>query len=88
MIECFEQRGVQVWYLPPKGKYFNPMEMLFNDLKSHYIRPAYGVSNKEMSKDKLSRIISKYMREVAPYKLPGFFRAHANGGEAKRLGII
>ena len=88
VVQCIEDRGGRVWYLPPKGKYFNPMELLFNDLKSHYIRPAYGMSNKEMSKDKLTRIIRKYMREVAPRTLPGFFRARANGADAIRLGII
>lgn len=88
VIQRFEERGVEVWYLPPKGKYFNPTELLFNDLKSHYIRPAYGISNKEMSKDKLTRIIRNYMNDVAPHKLPGFFRARANGAEAIRLQLI
>lgn len=88
VVEKINARGGKVMYLPPKGKYFNPVELLFNDLKAHYIRPAYGKSNKEMSKDKLTRIIRKYMREVAPTKLPGFFRARANGAEAIRLGLI
>ena len=29
----FEERGVAIKFLPPKGKYFNPLELLFNDLK-------------------------------------------------------
>lgn len=88
VVNDVEDRGAEVIYLPPKGKYFNPVELLFNDLKAHYVRPAYGKSNKEMSKDKLTRIVRKYMREVAPTKLPGFFRARANGAEAIRLGLI
>ena len=87
VVKGVEDRGGEVWYLPPKGKYFNPTELLFNDLKNHYIRPAYGKTEKEMSKDKLQRIIRKYMRDVAPSKLPGFFRARANGAEARRLNL-
>lgn len=87
-VQSVKDRGAEVWYLPPKGKYFNPAELLFNDLKNHYIRRAYGKSNKEMSKDKLTRIIRKYMRDVAPLKLPGFFRARANGAYAKREGLL
>ena len=37
----FEERGVAIKFLPPKGKYFNPLELLFNDLKTHYIRPKF-----------------------------------------------
>ena len=39
--EEFKERGVSIKFLPPKGKYFNPIELLFNDLKSHYIRPNF-----------------------------------------------
>lgn len=88
VVQSVKDRGAEVWYLPPKGKYFNPAELLFNDLKNHFIRPAYGKSCKEMSKDKLTRIIRKYMREVAPERLPGFFRARANGAHAKSHGLF
>ena len=30
--EEFKERGVSMKFLPPKGKYFNPIELLFNDL--------------------------------------------------------
>ena len=39
--EEFKERGVSIKFLPQKGKYFNPIELLFNDLKSHYIRPNF-----------------------------------------------
>jgi transposase len=39
--EGFKARGVSIKFLPPKGKYFNPIELLFNDLKSHHIRPNF-----------------------------------------------
>ena len=88
VVESVRRCGADVWYLPPKGKYFNPMELLFNDLKSYYIRPAYGRNYKELSKYQLARIIGKYMREVASHKLPGFFRARANGRDAERLKLF
>ena len=35
------ERGVSIKFLPPKDKYFNPLELLFNDLKQHDIRPNF-----------------------------------------------
>ena len=37
----FNTRDVTIKFLPPKGKYFNPLELLFNDLISHYLRPKF-----------------------------------------------
>ena len=37
----FNTRDVTIKFVPPKGKYFNPLELLFNDLKSHYLRPKF-----------------------------------------------
>ena len=88
IIKSIVDRGGEVWHLPPYGKYFNPAELLFNDLKNHYIRPHYGKFNKELSKETITRIVRKYMRDVAPTKLPGFFRARANGAEVKKLGLL
>lgn len=88
VIQQVKNRGAEVWFLPPKGKYFNPIELLFNDLKNHHIRPAYGRNSKEMTKYQLSRIIGKYMREVAPVRLPGFFKARANGSQARNDGLF
>ena len=81
-LAAFRDRGVRVEYLPPKGKYFNPLELLFNDLKSHYIRPAYPGNGQKLDYDTLKRIIEQYMNERAPTTLPGFFRARANGAAA------
>ena len=81
-IAAFRGRGVHVRYLPPKGKYFNPVELLFADLKTHYIRPAYPVHGGKMSFDAIHAIVEQYMRERAPATLPGFFKARANGANA------
>ena len=81
-IAAFRGRGVHVRYLPPKGKYFNPVELLFADLKTHYIRPAYPVHGGKMSFDAIHAIVEQYMQERAPATLPGFFKARANGATA------
>ena len=44
----FNTRDVTIKFLPPKGKYFNPLELLFNDLKSHYLRPKFLQNGKPL----------------------------------------
>ena len=53
--ESFKAKGVKLLFLPPKGKYFDPVELLFNDLKSHYIRPAFPRNGEKLTKDKTKR---------------------------------
>jgi hypothetical protein len=78
----FTERGVKVEYLPPKGKYFNPLELLFGDLKSHYIRPKYPRNGKVMSFDTLHSLIDEYVNDHSAAALPGFFTKRANGASA------
>ena len=80
--EEFKERGVSIKFLPPKGKYFNPIELLFNDLKSHYIRPNFPKNGKLLSKSKIQALVREYMDETAPSTLPGFFSVRANGKDA------
>jgi transposase len=77
-----ESAGARLEFLPPKAKYFNPLELLFNDLKSHYIRPAFARNQPRLSFQQLKRLIANYMETKAPDTLPGFFRARANGATA------
>jgi transposase len=78
VLAAIKQRGGNVRFLPPKGKYFNPTELLLNDLKSHDIRPQKSVSGENFTFEKLQSIIDKYMRERAPRVLPAFFAKCAN----------
>ena len=80
--EEFKERGVSMKFLPPKGKYFHPIELLFNDLKSHHIRPNFPQNGQNLSKSKIRALVRSYMDERAPSTLPGFFSARANGKEA------
>ena len=59
--EEFRERGVSMKFLPPKGKYFNPIELLFNDLKSHHIRPNFPQNGQNLSKSKIRALVRSYM---------------------------
>ena len=64
--EEFKERDVSMRFLPPKGKYFNPIELLFNDLKSHHIRPNFLQNGQNLSKSKIRALVRSYMDERAP----------------------
>jgi len=78
----FNTRDVTIKFLPPKGKYFNPLELLFNDLKSHYLRPKFLRNGKPLPKSQIEGIIREYVDGTAPTTLRGFFSARANGKHA------
>ena len=84
----FEERGVTIKFLPPKGKYFNPLELLFNDLKTHYIRPKFRENGVPLSKSEIEELVRAYVEEKAPATLRGFFRARANGADALKKQIL
>jgi len=84
----FEERGVTIKFLPPKGKYFNPLELLFNDLKTHYIRPKFPENGFPLPKSEIEELVQGYVDEKAPATLRGFFRARANGADAKKKQIL
>ena len=79
---------MSVEFLPPKGKYFNPLELLFGDLKAHYIEPAYPGDGTHMTKQQLHAIIENYMEQHAPTALPGFFRMRASGRYAREHELL
>jgi hypothetical protein len=81
VLAALADKGCDVLYLPPMGKYLNPDELLFNDLKQHYIRPAKNVHGQNFTKAKLLSIINSYMRNVAPTVLPAFFAKRGNGAD-------
>jgi transposase len=86
--DTFHAHGVTVEFLPPKGKYFNPLELLFNDLKSHYIRPAFPRNGAKLTKQQIEVIISDYIDTHAKSTLSGFFDSRANGTSCINKGLI
>ena len=87
-ISEIEDRGATVIHLPPLGKYLDPLELLFNDLKEHFIRPHFHGDGRNLTMDELNVIIHNYMTNVAPQSLPGFFRKRANGRELFEEGLL
>ena len=79
-------RGVNmnIKFLPPLGKYFDPLELLFNDLKQHHL----WVKGPRQTRRQLMALIGNYMEIDAQKNLPGFFWERANGREAKREGLV
>jgi transposase len=86
--EAVERAGASLLILPPSGYYFMPLDLLFNDLKEHHIRPNYKKNGSNMSKNEIKNLIKEYMDDVAPDNLPGFFRARANATEAKKENVF
>ncbi len=87
-IAAIEGKGGKVIHLPPKGKYLNPVELLFNDLKNHYIRPQFPESGENLSRRKLNAIIKMYMTKKAPTVLRHFFDQRANGRELIKSNLL
>ena len=85
----FEERDVAIkFFLPPKGKYFNPLELLFNDLKTHYIRPKFPKNGLPLPTSEIEELVRGYVDEKAPTTLRAFFRARANEADAKKKQIL
>ena len=72
---------MSIKFLPPKDKYFNPLELLFNDLKQHDI-------GRPLSKSKIVGLIRGHVDETAARVLPGFLQARANGKDAVAKRIV
>ena len=84
-----EERGVSIKFLPPKGKYFNPLELLFNDLKQHDIRPNFPEERPAVSKSAglIRGVLS--MRRLREYcQASSKIQARANGKDAVAKRIV
>jgi len=73
-----EHKGAQVAFLPPKGKYFNPIELVFGLLKTH-LRHRYTVSqacrdNRARTEQELRQDIEYASNRIGEIQLHGFFR--------------
>ena len=87
-IATIESKGGKVIHLPPKGKYLNPAELLFNDLKNHYIRPKSPENGENLSRGRLTVIIDAYMKKRALTMLRHFFDQRANGRELIKFNLL
>ena len=85
---AYRAKGVRIVYLPPYCPYLNPIELLFHDLKDHYIRPSYHRDGSPLTFEEVERIVRNYCNTVASNVLPGFFSARANGRQMRELGML
>lgn len=88
IAETLRECGVDLMFLPPKGKYFNPAELLFGDLKEHGIRPYFPATGENLTHAKLVKLIRKWMEDKAPGHLAGYYTARANGRDALRDRLL
>ena len=88
IIQAINAKGGQMVHLPPLRKYLDPVELLFNDLKEHYIRPAHPPSGHNFSEDELRSLICTYVAKMTPQKLQGFYGARTNGHWMTENGLL
>jgi transposase len=79
VVAAIQAHGARVLYLPPKGAWLNPTELLFNDLKTNFLRPKLAEFAETATFDQLASLVAEYMDSIAPTALPGFFAERANG---------
>ena len=84
--DAYRTKGVRIVYLPPYCPYLNPVELLFHDLKDHYIRPSYHRDGSPLQFEEVERIVKNYCNNIASNTLPGFFKARANGTQMRGIG--
>ena len=77
-----EEKGCQVMFLPPKGKYFNPIELVFGILKTH-LRNRYTVSaaclkRRTRTEEELKADLEFATNQITALKLEGCFRERSN----------
>jgi transposase len=88
VIAAIEARGATVRHLPPKGMYLNPVELLFNDLKTNYLSSKMMKLGQNVSFDQVKALIEDYMDNYASTNLSSFFKSRANGHDAMNDGLF
>ena len=86
--EVFKKAGVTVLLLPPKGKYLNPAELVFNDFKNNVLTRGKRHEKGQMTLRQLRTLTNKYFRNLTSDKLKRFFWKRANGREVEELKLL
>ncbi|KAJ3378865.1 hypothetical protein HDU92_007068, partial [Lobulomyces angularis] len=83
-----ESKGAKIVFLPPQGKYFNPIELVFGTIKTN-IRNSYTLS--DAGKEKRARtevevrsIVKESCDKVTRNNIKGYFREREDGREFRR----
>lgn len=81
--QLIESAGATVMFLPPKGKYFNPIELAFGTLKGH-IRKTYSTSiaaaeKRPRTEEELQSALNDATDSISSDIIRGYFRERADG---------
>ena len=84
-----EAAGCQLMILPPKGKYFDPIELVFGLLKGE-VRRTYGQSIAAMeqrprTEAEIREAVQDASRKISLKQLRGFYKERANGRSFKQV---
>ena len=87
--QLIEEKGCQLMILPPKGKYFDPIELVFGLLKGE-VRKTYGDSIAAMetrprTESEIRLAVMEAAVKITPEHLHGFFKERCNGRSFKKV---
>lgn len=87
--QLIEEKGCQLLILPPKGKYFDPIELVFGLLKGD-VRKTYGDSLAAMemrprTESEIRLAVMESAVKITPDHLHGFFKERANGRSFRKV---
>ena len=82
VIRMIENAGCQVKFLPPKGKYFNPIELVFGCIKTYLRNDTHNtvayLEPRARSEEEMKDSVEKACKKINSTQLQGFFRDRAN----------
>lgn len=89
--QLIEEKGCQLMILPPKGKYFDPIELVFGLLKGE-VRRTYGLSIAAMeqrprTEAEIREAVHDASRKINSNQLRGFYKERADGRSFKSVYV-
>ena len=87
--QLIEAKGCRLMILPPKGKYSDPIELVFGLLKGD-VRKTYGESlaameSRPRTEAEIRLAVLESALKITPKHLHGFFKERANGRSFKKV---
>ena len=81
-IKLIENAGCRVMFLPPKGKFFNPIELVFGCMKVHLRNDFHNtlayIKQRPRTEDEAKENVERACGKINHVQIGGFFRERAN----------